>query len=171
MAIQFQNRRGTNSAILELPHLANLKRELEDSINRHFKEVYQPEDPQMHLYITQSWLNDTAGGEYHHQHRHSNSMLSGVLYLSVDPQDSIKFLKEREDLPLVFEANTFNDFNSTSMAISGFETGELLLFPSTLKHEVPVRHSKVTNPRISLAFNTFVHGSLGSEAGLTSLNI
>ena len=47
--------------------------------------------------------------------------------------------------------------------------GELLLFPSSLRHSVPINHSEET--RYSMSFNTFGIGSLGSEISATYLNI
>ena len=49
------------------------------------------------------------------------------------------------------------------------ETGELILFPSTTKHQVDIK--KGNNIRVSLAFNTFYKGTLGTSTGLTELNI
>ena len=49
------------------------------------------------------------------------------------------------------------------------KSGELILFPSTLKHSVPINTSNKN--RISLSFNTFVSDKLGSEIELTELNI
>jgi len=47
--------------------------------------------------------------------------------------------------------------------------GELLLFPSSLKHSVPTNIGK--EARISLSFNTFSVDTLGSKENLTHLDI
>ena len=47
--------------------------------------------------------------------------------------------------------------------------GELILFPSTLRHSVPVNVGKEN--RISLSFNTFSVDTLGNEDHLTHLDI
>ena len=47
--------------------------------------------------------------------------------------------------------------------------GDLILFPSSLRHSVPI--NTTNKNRISLSFNTFVSDTLGSENELTHLNI
>jgi hypothetical protein len=49
------------------------------------------------------------------------------------------------------------------------ETYDLILFPSALQHLV----SSTTNPetRVSLAFNSFIKGTLSPEDSLSYLNI
>jgi hypothetical protein len=45
------------------------------------KDVWHAEiDP----FVTQSWLNWTKPGQWHHKHSHPNSLYSGVLYLDVE---------------------------------------------------------------------------------------
>ena len=47
--------------------------------------------------------------------------------------------------------------------------GELVLFPSSLRHSVPI--NKGNEIRYSLSFNTFCIEELGSRDSLTHLNI
>ena len=47
-------------------------------------------------------------------------------------------------------------------------TNELILFPSWLAHEV-APNKKATTDRISISFNTFVKGILGSKTSSTEL--
>jgi hypothetical protein len=47
--------------------------------------------------------------------------------------------------------------------------GELLLFPSDLTHDVPTVTGDVE--RISISFNTFLVGKIGSNENLTELII
>jgi uncharacterized protein (TIGR02466 family) len=135
-------------------------------------EVYAPKDfDNIKIFITQSWVNHTTTREYHHKHYHVNSVLSGVLYLQVDPKiDSIMFSKEmgRPDTLLKFETDRYNSFNSETCNIMNLETGDVIIFPSTLSHSVPNREASST-PRISLAFNSFVKGKLGSEDEYTEV--
>jgi hypothetical protein len=49
----------------------------------------------------------------------------------------------------------------------GVKDQELAMFPSYLRHSVPKNETKQT--RVSLAFNTWAKGSLGSELNLTEL--
>jgi ectoine hydroxylase-related dioxygenase (phytanoyl-CoA dioxygenase family) len=52
-------------------------------------------------------------------------------------------------------------FNSTEWSVS-VEDGDILIFPSSCFHHVKVNQSN--NRRISIAFNTFVRGTIGSES-------
>ena len=51
----------------------------------------------------------------------------------------------------------------------GANSGELLLFPSTLVHEVGLRDNPGT--RISISFNTFLRGDIGNHEVKTGLTL
>ena len=67
---------------------------------------------------------------------------------------------------LELKVNKYNIFNATSWWYP-VQTGDVILFPSTLNHGVDKK--KGTNTRISLSFNTFIKGKLGENANLTEL--
>jgi uncharacterized protein (TIGR02466 family) len=120
------------------------------------------------LYLTQSWANYTEVGQFHHKHSHPNSVVSGVFYPQADRAvDKIYFYKdgyERIKIP----AAEFNPYNSESW---WFEVGagDLILFPSHLTHMVETKVGD--NTRISIAFNTFLKGYIGSDESLTGLHL
>ena len=60
----------------------------------------------------------------------------------------------------------YNVWNSDTWWFT-VETGMLLMFPSSTTHQVQIK--KGNNTRISLAFNTFYKGSIGSNSNLTEL--
>ena len=60
----------------------------------------------------------------------------------------------------------FNLWNSETWFFP-VETGDLFMFPSSTTHQVETK--KGNNTRISLAFNTFYKGSIGSNDELTEL--
>ena len=62
----------------------------------------------------------------------------------------------------------YNHVNSNIFNME-VKSSELVLFPSTLKHSVPV--NKDENDRISLSFNTFSKGVFGDENKLNYLNV
>ena len=152
--------------VLDEPVMADLKAFIQFYVNHFMESVEAPYNP-VEAYITQSWLNYTQPGEYHHKHEHPNSYLSGVLYINADPEkDKIYFYKngyKRISLP----TNNYNPFNSESWWFS-VGTCDLVIFPSYLTHMVEQTESKDT--RISLSFNTFLKGYIGEEASLTSLH-
>ena len=152
--------------VLDEPVMADLKAFIQFYVNHFMESVEAPYNP-VEAYITQSWLNYTQPGEYHHKHEHPNSYLSGVLYINADPEkDKIYFYKngyKRISLP----TNNYNPFNSESWWFS-VGTCDLVIFPSYLTHMVEQTVSADT--RISLSFNTFLKGYIGEEASLTSLH-
>ena len=148
------------------PELKNLKTYIEECINHYVDNIISPASD-VTFYITQSWLNYTKKGEFHHKHTHPNSILSGVFYLQADPFfDRIKFFNAVEHKQIDFDIKNFNIFNSPSW---WFETGtgDIILFPSDLTHTVDPTVGEST--RISLAFNTFAKGAFGSEQTLRAL--
>ena len=53
--------------------------------------------------------------------------------------------------------------------VTNFEPGRLVLFPSTLLHEVA--ETEIDTPRVTLSFNTFFRGEIGDVPNLTLLKI
>jgi uncharacterized protein (TIGR02466 family) len=111
------------------------------------------------IYITNSWINVTTHNQQHASHKHNNSIISGVYYLDVPADSSVSF--ERANNPcLELIPESYNSYNSPSCDIP-VSTGKLIMFPSELYHLVKPNLS--TEMRISLAFNTFIRGSIGDR--------
>lgn len=156
---------GVDNYILNRKPLQKLKKEIDLNIQNYFNKVIKTSN-KIKPYITQSWLNWTSNKQFHHTHEHPNSIVSGVLYINADEQhDKIKFFKNRYN-QISFVHQESNLFNSGIWSFP-VKTGMLLLFPSHLTHRVD--HKEGNNLRISLAFNTFVKGFIGSERELTEL--
>ena len=161
------NTTSDNRKILQSVELTGIREFIEDAMLDYFKTVYAP----MHNvtpYITQSWANFTEPGQFHHKHAHPNSILSGVFYPKADREiDRIFFYKdgyERIKLP----SENWNEWNSESWWYET-GTGDLIIFPSSLTHMVPTKQGEVT--RISISFNTFLKGYIGSDENLTGLHL
>jgi uncharacterized protein (TIGR02466 family) len=152
-----------NNYILNEPEMTSLKKFVTGQLNEYVKRVYKPKYP-AEVFVTQSWLNWTKKGEFHHRHEHPNSFISGVLYISTDStKDKITFHKSGyKQLQLTPE--TFDIYNSDSWWLN-VKTGGIVMFPSSLTHHV---EDVVTDDvRVSLAFNSFVKGTLGDNKSLT----
>jgi uncharacterized protein (TIGR02466 family) len=139
---------------------------IEDGIKNYIDTVIKPKDD-VKFYITQSWLNYTKPGEYHHKHDHPNSLLSGVFYFNADKEkDRIYFYDDKDYQRLKLEATEWNLYNSRSWWYP-VGTGDLVIFKSELTHMVDTTVSDQT--RISLAFNVFAKGAFGTEETLTAV--
>jgi uncharacterized protein (TIGR02466 family) len=158
-----------NTYLLNSPILESFKNTLTDITNQFFNEVAQPEDKDLKLCITQSWVNFTKPGKYHHQHWHPNSYISGVFYLDVeDGVDEILFQEDPRTRSFNIPTNNWHVYNSQSWRYK-VKKNLLLLFPSYLTHSVPV--TTTSGVRTSISFNTFFKGSLGNVDKLTYLTI
>ena len=120
------------------------------------------------LVITQLWGNRNPKGSKHHEHVHPNSIISGVFYLRQDPKlPPIQFAKSSQH-GMKLDPRKYNTYNAETFLLP-CTAGELILFPSNLRHSVPVNMGE--EERISLSFNTFSIDALGSKDNLTHLDI
>ena len=120
------------------------------------------------LVITQLWANRNPKGSKHHEHVHPNSIISGVFYLRQDPKlPPIQFSKSNQHA-MKLDPRKYNTYNAETFLLP-CTSGELILFPSNLRHSVPTNMGE--EERISLSFNTFSIDTLGSEENLTHLDI
>lgn len=156
-----------SNRVLDRPGLSQLKATIQEALNDYLREILKAKNDTS-LYITQSWINYTYGGQWHHPHTHPNSFLSGVLYFKTNPADRIVFENVREFAFLRIEPTEYTVHNSDNWSISA-RVGDLLIFPSTLAHSVPIKTTD--DERISLSFNTFIRGKLGEDLNLTGLEL
>lgn len=148
--------------VLRDERLAGLKSFIDDSIKKYVDAVYAPSSP-FSLPITQSWLNYTEQGGYHHIHWHPNSMISGVFYINADGnKDKLIFDRDVRGSFRIFTDKP-NPLNIETIWMS-VNTNDLILFPSYLMHRV--EEVETVDTRVSLAFNTFPVGSIGLHDAL-----
>ena len=158
-----------NTYLLNSPTTASLNSNLTNITNQYFNEITQPVDKDLKLCITQSWVNFTKPGGYHHKHWHTNSYISGVFYLDVeDDVDEILFHEEPRSRSFSIPTENWNLYNSHSWRYK-VKKNLLILFPSHLSHSVPV--TTTSGVRTSISFNTFFKGNLGNTSSLTYLTI
>jgi len=153
--------------ILNRKEFKNIKKFLDKHCKNYLETIICPKN-NIELYITQSWLNYTEANQYHHRHEHPNSVISGVLYFDSDiKNDKILFSKPGyQQIKPDIDDTKWNLWNSETWFFP-VETGNLFMFPSSTTHEVETK--KGNNTRISLAFNTFYKGAVGSDTSLTEL--
>jgi uncharacterized protein (TIGR02466 family) len=152
--------------ILNRKEFKNINKFINQCCKDYLKKIISPKN-NIELYITQSWLNYTEENQYHHKHEHPNSVVSGVLYFDCDKEnDKIKFSNSKGYQQIKPEIDQYNIWNSDTWWFP-VETGQLVMFPSSTTHQVDTKQG--TNTRISLAFNTFYKGIVGSNGQLTEL--
>ena len=160
------NTTSNDNYVLENKTLKNLKKDLNKKVINYFNEVVCTSNSII-PYITQSWINYTETNQFHHQHAHSNSYISGVFYIDAQKEvDSITFYKPNANETIRLNVTKYNPFNAAS-CLFPVETGNIFLFPSFLIHGV--NKKKGTNTRISLSFNVFIKGIIGDKSNLTEL--
>jgi uncharacterized protein (TIGR02466 family) len=158
--------------ILDNDELSDIKKVLTDSVNEYLKEIVHS-GKDVELYITNSWINMNKNGESHHPHKHQNSIVSGVLYIDTCEEDTITFMnpniKMFGNLDLGSKTSTTiwdsNEWNLSAMV------NTLIMFPSSLPHDVKPRPNTCKGTRISLSFNTWFKGTIGDEVSITRLHL
>ena len=129
---------------------------LERRISKHVKAYGKALDFDLRgreVYMTDCWVNMMPPGTNHSLHLHPLSFISGTYYVQTPPGCSgIKFEDPRLDRfmaapPRINKAKPENHTFVTYPA----EAGNLVLFESWLRHEVPA--NLVQEERISISFN------------------
>ena len=112
-----------------------------------------------------SWTNLHNKGDWCHNHIHTNSMISGVLFLDTPPNTGEFCLKTHNSSGsrlftsvFTFNYKKSNIYNNETYSVIP-RTGQCLMFPSYMIHYV------TTNPqdleRWTVSFNFFAKGSVG----------
>ena len=159
------NFRSDDSYLLRSEEFKNIKTFLSESVDKFTKNVF---NSKQRLVITQCWANRNPKGSKHHEHVHPNSIISGVMYFQINEKSPpIQFSKSTQD-GMKLDPIKFTHINSESFMLP-CKVGELVMFPSSLKHSVPINQGD--EDRISVSFNTFSIDALGSEQALTHLDI
>jgi uncharacterized protein (TIGR02466 family) len=147
------------SHFLDDVKLSGLKADLIKHISIYAREIMKFDNE---LYITNSWKNVTVMDEQHIMHNHSNSIISGVLYLNVsNSQPSISFNRMNSPYLLNYLPSEFNLFNSIEWNVP-VDDNDIIIFPSSCYHYVKPNTSNAT--RLTIAFNTFARGRFGTQS-------
>ncbi len=156
-----------NLRILDQIQLRELRHKIDSGITE-FMTHLGVDQAKITMPITTSWLNLYQQGDSTHQHSHSNSIISGVYYLEdCDHTAPIQFHRAPGYVNLW--PNTINlpikQHNALNIDVITVipKKGELIMWPSHLAHSVPPNQSDT--PRHTIAFNTFVKGTLDPQGG------
>ena len=153
--------------IFRLPELKSIADAVQEALDIYAREVM---GISQRLYVTQSWTLMNPPGVGMHGHTHSNSLVSGSLYYTDLPKPVARMVFDRfngyRQIELIPDPKRANIYNSTKNIVVP-RKGHVFLFPSSLTHFVEPNLS--SEPRYSLAFNSFVKGKIGSYADVSEL--
>ena len=134
------------------PIFEELKNLLDLHINRFSSELdFDLEGRDLKL--EDIWINILAEDGNHSAHIHPNSVISGTIYISMPPKTSaIKFEDPRHPMMMAAPArlSSAKEYLKPFIYINPL-VGEILLWESWLRHEVPTNTSSLE--RISISFN------------------
>jgi len=160
-----RNFKSDDTYLLKHKELSKIKDFIYESLNKYTQKILQTKQ---RLVVTQAWTNRNPPNSKHHEHVHPNSILSGVFYFRQSKTlPPIQFSKSVQD-GIKLNPEKYNQINSETFLLPMVD-GELVLFPSSLRHSVPL--NKGNEERYSMSFNTFSIDELGSKDSLTHLNL
>jgi len=159
------NFKSDDTYLLRHKELSKINDFFNESLNKFTKNIYHTKQ---RLVVTQCWTNKNPPNSKHHEHVHPNSIVSGVFYFrQTKTLPPIQFNKSIQD-GIKLSPEKYNQVNSETFLLPMVD-GELVLFPSSLRHSVPT--NKGNDTRYSMSFNTFCIDELGTRDSLTHLNI
>ena len=131
------------------PHLQKSIKEFDSGFGKIFKE-----DPDKHGFMYDlgegPWINFQQAGEFNPVHTHTG-IVSAVVYIDVPPciaEEHTGILKAAGNIDFIFGESSYW---SNTILHHVPKTGEILIFPSHVKHTVYPFQSKVE--RVSMSFN------------------
>ena len=140
--------------ILDNLKFKSLKNDIENKANIYYKNFLGFREE---LYVSDSWLNVCEKGGYQPDHYHTNCVVSGTLYISINEKSpSIKFKNPRllsypTTPEIKCEEGTQTPYNSLWITVHNLKNGSILYWPSYLVHGY--EESQSEDKRISLSFN------------------
>jgi len=149
--------------ILFSDQLKSLREEVDFHVNQFVYETLKVSE-NLSFYLTNSWVVKHSPGDWGQRHFHTNSVISGVLYLEC-PENSGDIVFHRDNFypfssTISLDYSELNFYNTLK---ANFKTkkNKIILFPSMVVHSIDKNLSN--EDRYSLAFNYFVKGKFGTK--------
>ena len=143
--------------ILLQPEFKDIRIWVEECARDYLDDVLQMEYEE--FFLTESWLNISGRGGYQKIHNHSNSIISGTLYLkSEDKHPPLEFKKQKMEFePFISLTEHYKKGNPNTASTLAFPCSQdtMLVFNSYLYHGHGA--SQVESERIGLAWNGLVN--------------
>jgi len=144
----------------KLPHRKQFEKEIVSASNFVLKNTNRPAWKERGGVKFEGWCSRYSSRDYHTSHNHPLATLSGTYWPCV----------EKNAAPIIFEAPyatlTMHDPYATHDKYEYFpKTGDMLIWPSWLKHYVPMnRHGA---KRYAISFNLDYANNLGQKLDLS----
>ena len=143
--------------ILFEPELKEIRDFVESSAQDFLDNVMQIEYDE--FFLTESWLNISGKGGYQKVHNHSNSIISGSLYLkSEEGHPPLDFKKQKMEFePFISLTEHYKKGNPNTASTLSFPSTEdtMLIFNSHLYHGHDA--NQLESERIGLAWNGLIN--------------
>ena len=143
--------------ILLHPDFVEIKNWIQECAEDFLDNVLQIEYEE--FFFTESWLNVSEKGGYQKIHNHSNSIISGTLYLqSEKDHPPLEFKKQKMEFePFISLTEHYKKGNPNTASTLGFPCIQdtMLVFNSHLYHGHDA--SQVESERIGLAWNGLIN--------------
>lgn len=130
------------------PQLIKLQKQIDQAVAEASAQAGLPQ-----LFLNNLWFNINGYKDHNMLHDHQGSLISGVIYTSVEEPDlmgNIEFHREDSAIHFIPPLDRYNHFTSQKGSYGPMEK-LLLLFPSWLKHSVNSNMSQ--KERYSISFN------------------
>lgn len=130
------------------PQLLKLQKQIDQAVAEASAQAGLPQ-----LFLNNLWFNINGYKDHNLLHDHQGSLISGVIYTSVEEPDlmgNIEFHREDSAIHFIPPLDRYNHFTSQKGSYGPMEK-LLLLFPSWLKHSVNSNMSQ--KERYSISFN------------------
>ena len=140
----------------DLPRRASAFAELKRRLDRHAKAYARALHLDLgrgRLVLEAMWVNVLKPGAGHSGHIHPLSVISGTVYVATPPGSSALKLEDPR-LPLMMAAPPRDKDAPEGLRPFVYvtpEAGDVLMWESWLRHEVPANRAK--SPRVSISFN------------------
>jgi uncharacterized protein (TIGR02466 family) len=139
----------TEHDLHELPEFQPLRRAIEKVADGALRQLAIDSRG---MVFTAMWANMNPPGASHSVHSHPNNFFAGIYYIQCDPKANVtRFYDPRAQADVLMPPPVKqNAFNGNMVQVEG-KPGRLALFPSWLKHDVPINASE--RERITVSFN------------------
>ena len=123
--------------------------------------------------FAQSWLTYKKPGQFHKVHSHPNTLLAGVFYYDVHPNDAaICFSKEAKSFNRSYlEPSLLDDYQQHPYSQEEIyftpQQNNFIIFPSYVMHGVPP--NRTDRVRKALGVNALTKGTLGDKETISEI--